>query len=190
MLPKAYSWLAKETGPRMLMQAIALYGTVEFAGSASNPVIMSWAEECGLEKIYTNDAIAWCGLGMAVCAKRAGWDYLPGNNPLWAQNWLLWGTDAAKATMSPGPSIGDIGIWRRKGGGHVGQILCEDERYYHVLGFNQSDQVNIARKPKSKADPSTPFLGARRAPWRLAQPYNVRRIIVADNGTPVSVKES
>lgn len=189
-IPKAYSWLEKETGPRMLMQAIALLGTVEFSGSANNPVIMTWAEEVGLEKIYTNDAIAWCGLGMSICAKRSGWDYLPGHNPLWAANWLLWGNDAYKQPISPGPSLGDVGVWKRSGGNHVGIIICDDEKNFHVIGFNQSDNVTIAKKPMSRKDPKTPFLGARRAPWRLAQPYNVRRVIVADNGTPISTKES
>lgn len=188
-IPEAYSWLNEEKGPRMLMQAIGLLGVVEFAGTKDNPVIMAWAEEVGLERIYTHDAISWCGLGMAVCAKRAGWQYNPNGNGLWALNWLEWGHDAYHEPISPGPSLGDVGVWKRQGGGHVAQILCEDATHYHVLGFNQSDAVNIMRKPKSRTDKTTPFQGARRAPWKLAQPYNVRRIIVKDNGTPISTDE-
>lgn len=188
-IPKAYAWLADEPGPRMLIQAIALLGTVEFAGTADNPIIMTWAEEVGLEKVYKHDSIAWCGLGQSLVAKRAGWDYNPLGNALWALNWLSWGNDAYKCPISPGPSLGDVGVWKRVGGNHVAQIICEDATHYHVIGFNQSDTVSIARKPKSKRDPRTPFLGARRAPWRLAQPFNVRRIIVKDNGTPISSDE-
>lgn len=180
-LPKQYEWLAKEQGPRMLMQALALYGTVEFAGKANNPIIMSWAEETGYEKVYTHDAIAWCGLGMAICAKRAGWDYHPGGNALWALNWAKWGTEVQKDRAM----LGDVGVWKRQGGGHVGQIIAYDkDDFYHVLGFNQSDQCNIVRKPING------IVAVRRAPWRLAQPPNVRRVLVASGGAAISVKES
>lgn len=180
-LPMQYAWLADEHGPRMLMQALALYGTVEFAGKKDNPIIMSWAEETGYEKVYTHDAIAWCGLGQAVCAKRAGWDYHPGNNALYALNWRLWGTEIAKDKAM----LGDTGVWSRKGGGHVGQIIgYDDQGYYHVLGFNQSDQCSIVRKPIKS------IVAVRRAPWRMAQPPNIRRVKLQAGGTPISVKEA
>jgi len=188
-IPKEYAWLANETGPRMLMQAIGMLGTVEFAGSKDNPVILAWAEEVGLEKIYKHDSVPWCGLGMAICAKRAGWQYNPGGNALWALNWLQWGHDAYHEPINPGPCLGDVGCWKRDAGGHTGIIIAEDSVCFHVLGFNQTDQVNILRKPKSRTDKKTPFMGARRAPWKLAQPYNVRRIIVTDHGTPISDDE-
>lgn len=183
-LPKQYEWLAKEPGPNMLMQAIALYGTVEFAGRANNPIIMSWAQETGYEKVYTHDAIAWCGLGQAVVAKRSGWDFHPGGNALWALNWAKWGTRVPEDLAC----LGDVGVWPRysKGkliGGHVGQIIAYDSAgFYHVLGFNQSDTCNIARKPIAG------ITAVRRAPWKFAQPPNVRRIKVAPTGI-VSVKE-
>lgn len=179
-LPPAYSWLSKEPGPNMLMQAIALYGTVEFAGSRDNPIIMAWAAETGYDKVYTHDSIAWCGLGMAVCAKRAGWDYHPGGNALSALNWAEWGTPV----KSNQAMLGDVGVWKRKGGGHVGQIVAyDDDGFYHVLGFNQGDAVSFKRKPIAG------IVAVRRAPWRLAQPPNVRRIKVAAAGA-ISVKEA
>lgn len=179
-LPKQYAWLAKEPGPNMLMQALSLYGTVEFAGAADNPIIMSWAAETGYEKIYKHDAIAWCGLGMAVCAKRAGWEYNPNHNALWALNWAVWGN----AVKRDEAMLGDVGVWKRTGGGHVGQIIGYDNQgFYHVLGFNQSDECNIVRKPIAG------IVAVRRAPWRMAQPPNVRRIELAATGN-VSVKES
>lgn len=183
-LPKQYAWLGKEPGPNMLMHALALYGTVEFAGRANNPIIMAWAVETGYEKVYTHDAIAWCGLGQSVVAKRAGWEHSPGGNALWALNWALWGTRIDPALAM----LGDVGVWKRysKGkviGGHVGQIIgYDDAGFYHVLGFNQTDQVNIARKRISET------FAVRRAPWRFAQPPNVRRVKVAASGA-VSKKE-
>lgn len=163
----------------MLMQAIALYGTVEFAGAKDNPIIMSWAAEIGYEKVYVHDSIPWCGLGMAICAKRAGWDYSPNGNALYALNWAKWGNRIEERQGM----LGDVGVWKRKGGGHVAQIVAyDDEGFYHIIGFNQSDQCSIVRK--SMAD----IVAVRRAPWRLAQPPNVRRIRVEASGT-ISTKE-
>lgn len=186
-LPKAYAWLADEPGPNMLMQAVALYGTVEFAGAKDNPIIMAWATETGYEKVYKHDSIAWCGLGMAVCAKRASWDFHPGGNALYALNWAKWGTEVPKDRAM----LGDVGVWKRtnkKGkliGGHVGIIIgYDDQGFYHVLGFNQGDKCSIVRKPIKG------IVAVRRAPWRSAQPPNVRRVKVASGGAPVSTKES
>lgn len=179
-LPAAYSWLEDEPGPNMLMQAVALYGTVEFAGNKDNPIIMAWAAETGYEKVYRHDSIAWCGLGMAVCAKRASWDFHPGGNALSALNWALWG-NPVKSTEA---MLGDVGVWKRKGGGHVGIIIGYDAAgMYHVLGFNQGDAVSIKRKPIAG------IVAVRRAPWRSAQPPNVRRVKLAAAGA-ISTKES
>lgn len=164
----------------MLMQAVALYGTVETPGSGDNPIILAWAAEIGYEKIYRHDSIAWCGLGMAICAKRAGWDYNPGGNALGALNWAKWGNPV----RSDQAMLGDVGVWKRKGGGHVGIIIGYDTTgSYHVLGFNQDDQVNIKRKPIKG------IVAVRRAPWKMAQPPNVRRILLAPGGVAVSTKE-
>lgn len=180
-IPKAYAWLGREPGPNMLMHGISLLGTVEFAGTKDNPLIMAWAAEVGYDKVYTHDAIPWCGLIMAVCAKRAGWDYHPNNNALYALNWAQWGTPVSVDQAA----LGDVGVWKRKGGGHVGQIIAYDSQgFYHVLGGNQSDQCSIVRKPMSGV------VAVRRAPWRLAQPANIRRIKIAAGGTPVSTNEA
>lgn len=179
-LPSAYRWLQAEPGPRMLMQAVALYGTVEFAGAKDNPIILSWAAETGYD-YYRHDSIAWCGLLMAICAKRAGWDYHPGGNALSALNWALWGDAVKDKSLA---MLGDVGVWKRKGGGHVGIIIgYDDGGMYHVLGGNQDDAVSIKRKPISG------IVAVRRAPWRMSQPANVRRIKLAAQGA-ISVKES
>lgn len=175
-LPKPYAWLMSEPGPRMLGQMLALFGTHEYAGAANNPVIVAWAEECGIHG-YTADAVAWCGLTMAIAAKRAGWDYNPGHNALWARNWASWGTDA------PHAALGDVLVFPRGDGGHVSMYVGEDDTHYHILGGNQSDSVSITRKAK------TPILGIRRAPWRISQPANVRAVKLAATGS-VSTKES
>jgi hypothetical protein len=71
-LPKAYKWLAQEDGPRHLLKAVELFGVEETVGAKHNPVIMGWAKELGLDKVYKSDEIAWCGLFTAIAIHRAG----------------------------------------------------------------------------------------------------------------------
>jgi len=175
-MQKGYEWLWREPGPKMLLEALALVGTKEVLGALNNPVIMGWAEETNTT--YPGDATAWCGLGQSICAKRAGWDYHPGGNALWARNWALWGTPQTVAML------GDTLVFPRGQGGHVAQYVGEDDTHYHILGFNQTDAVNIVRKAKS------PIIAIRRAPWKTAQPANVRRIILAAGGAPLAGSEA
>ena len=92
-LPPAYGWLDDlRPLPRMLEEARKLYGTFEVAGPASNPLILEWAKEVGLARTYLEDGIPWCGLLMAVVAKRGGKPIVEG--PLWARNWAKFGKAA------------------------------------------------------------------------------------------------
>ncbi len=168
-LPAPYAWLARESGPRVLVEALALFGTKETPGAASNPVILGWAKEVGVGRDYVNDGIAWCGLFVATVTKRAGFE--PVANPLWARNWGSWGRKADK------PSLGDVMVFERPGGGgHVGLYVGEDATAYHVLGGNQSDQVKVSPIAKSRC------LAVRRCPWKVAQPANVRPVRLAAGG--------
>ncbi len=171
-----YEWLWDEPGPTQLRKALELFGTRETPGPKNNPEIMGWAEE--VHTTYPGDATAWCGLFISVTAKRAGWDYHPNGNALWARNWASWGTPQKVAML------GDTLVFPRGQGGHVALYVGEDETHYHILGGNQSDTVNIVRKAK------TPILAIRRAPWKIAQPDNVRQIFLKPGGAPVSTKEA
>lgn len=168
-LPPQYAWLAKEPGPRLLLEALKRYGTAEVPGAGSNPTIMAWARKAGLARAYPNDATAWCGLFMAYVALEAGWD-IP-LNPLWARNWARFGNPARV------PMLGDVLVFTRGSGGHVGIYVGEDATAYHVLGGNQADQVSIKRIQKSR------LIEARRCPWRVSQPRNVRRVQLASTGS-------
>lgn len=176
MLPKKYGWLANEPGPKMLVAALAEYGTFEGAGSANNPKILGWAREIGgdVAKVYTADSIPWCGLFVALCAKRAG-KPLPAS-PLWARAWATWGE------KSPRASLGDVLVFVRDGGGHVGLYVGEDATAYHVLGGNQSDGVTITRIAKARC------IAARRF-YAVAEPANVRPVPMAASG-PISTNEA
>lgn len=175
MVPKQYAWLLKEPGPKMLVEALKHYGVKEIAGARNSPEIMAWADELGgnVRAVYQQDSTPWCGLFVAMLAHRAG-KALPAS-PLWARAWATWGT------KSPQPQLGDVLVFLRKGGGHVGLYVGENATHYFVLGGNQSDGVNIKTRRKSE------LLAARRL-YSIAPPANVRRIVLTAAGEP-SVKE-
>lgn len=177
-LPDKYAWLSKETGPKMLLEGLKLYGTLETAGSKSNPVIMEWAKEVGVAGWYSDDSVPWCGLAMGVCAKRAGWPISA--ELLSALSWAKWGRYVPPAEAS----LGDVLIFIRTGGGHVGQYVGESKTKYLVLGGNQSDQFNLSWVDKDR------LFAVRRAAWKVAQPENVRKIYLNDNGEVANTKES
>ena len=173
-LPAAYAWLNAEPGPRLLKEFVHIHGTAEQLGPGSNPTILAWARSVGLERIYRDDAVAWCGLAMAYVAGQAGWDNAPRGNALLARNWQHWGNPAEV------PMLGDVLVfWRgaRNGfQGHVGVYVGEDAAAFHVIGGNQEDKVTIKRLGRDR------LLQARRCPWRINQPANVRRVPLAANG--------
>lgn len=142
-LPQKYKWLEKiDVLPRMVAEALKLYGTLEVPGISNNSTIMEWAKETGLQAIYTADKIPWCGLFMAVVAKRAGKSFP--STPLWALSWSKFGVEAGQ------PRLGDVLTFTRQGGGHVGLYIGEDATAYHVLGGNQADAVSITRIAKTR----------------------------------------
>lgn len=167
-IPKAYQWLALEEAPRHLLKALELYGVTEIVGSKHNPVIMGWAKELGLDKVYTNDEIPWCGLFAAIIMHRAGRSVVEG--PLWALNWNKFGVKVDK------PMLGDVLTFSRNGGGHVGLYVGEDSSAYHVLGGNQGNQVSVTRIAKSR-------LSQARRPEYNNQPINIRSISLIGNGS-------
>jgi uncharacterized protein (TIGR02594 family) len=126
-------------------EARRLIGTKEIAGKASNPKILQWAGKLGIP--YKGDDIPWCGLFTAHCVGST----LPGEalpkNPLLARNWTKFGAKCK-------PVLGSILVfWRgskNASTGHVGFYFGEDDDAFHVLGGNQSDQVNVARVARNR----------------------------------------
>ncbi len=161
-LPDAYRWLGEQgTLPRMLSEAVALLGTREIRGGRHCPTIMGWAREIGdpVAHDYYADEVPWCGLFMAVCAKRAG--RTPPPKPLWALNWNKFGREAGQ------PMLGDVLTFTRARGGHVALYVGEYSGSYHVLGGNQADSVSFTRIAKGR------LRGARRPPY-INRPASVR----------------
>lgn len=171
----SYEYLKKIKLPKIIAEAMKLYGVKEIKGNKHNPVILGWAKELGVDKIYNADEIPWCGLFMAVVVKRAG--YEPVKNFLWALSWKSFGTEQKTAML------GDILVFKREGGGHVGIYVGEDKDCYHVLGGNQGDAVSIVRILKSRC------VAIRRCPWKIKQPDTVTRIFLSPTGN-ISTNES
>lgn len=167
-LPAQYAWLSKEDGPKMLVEALKLFGTLEAPGAKDNPVILAWAAQLGLSKTYSHDSIPWCGLFMGIVAKRAG-KVIP-DSLLWALSWADFGKEATGGAM-----LGDALTFKRNGGGHVALYVGEDATAYHCLGGNQSDKVCITRIAKSR-------LYRARRPIYAVQPANVRKVKLASTG--------
>lgn len=177
LLPRQYKFLENEKSPKILVEMLNLYGTEEFFGDENNPVILNWAVEIrdfvGIE--YKADVTPWCGLCLGVAVHRAG--YEPPFLCIRAKEWLKFGS-AQKV-----PMLGDILVFNRAGGGHVGVYVGEDSHCYHVLGGNQSDRVSIARLVKNR------MVGCRRPVWKIGKPNNVRRIVL-DSPSQISHNES
>ncbi len=181
-LPSQYKWLLKEGAPKMLVEALRHHGTLETAGKGNNPNFFKWAKEVGgkVADIYTADEIPWCGLFVAMLAKRSGYE-MP-KEPLWALNWNTFGEKSCE------PMLGDVLVFVRKTStgataGHVGIYVGEDATAFHVLGGNQSDKVCITRILKSR------LYGARRPVFKIAAPKNIRKVYLSASGK-VSANEA
>jgi uncharacterized protein (TIGR02594 family) len=138
--------------PRHMQIAFSLIGTNEIKGAKHNATILQWAKDLGLGKIYTNDEIAWCGLFFAHVMKEAGrrvdlntkdaYDYLR------AAKYV--GMNGAEIIDAKDAAFGDVLIFQRPGGGHIGFYVSESENFYNVLGGNQSNSVNLTNIHKNR----------------------------------------
>lgn len=157
--------------PRVIQEGLKLLGTVEIPGVDSSTAIDSWAAEvahAGCEvDAYTDDRVPWCGLFAAVVALRAG--KTPPQSPLWALNWSKFGTSVNRACL------GDVLVFKRETGGHVGFYIAEDAGCYHVLGGNQSNSVSITRLRRARCV-------AIRRPLMKLPPTSVRPFLVTPSG--------
>lgn len=127
-------------------------GIKEIPGVKHNPVIMQWAKNLGVEANYRSDEVSWCGLFVGDVIKTALPNEKLPSNVLGARQWLTFGVEVT-------PSYGAVMVfWRgspQGWHGHVAFYVGEDDKYYYVIGGNQSNSVNIAKILKSR------LLGAR-----------------------------
>lgn len=172
-LPTQYQWL-NNVGvlPKTIQVALKYLGTQEIVGKGSNKTILTWRDMLNQSGVvitgYSDDDIPWCGLFAAIVTLEAGKEVV--KNPLWARNWQNFGVQSQKA------SLGDILVFVRDGGGHVGFYIGEDKTAYHVLGGNQSNKVCFTRILKSRCV-------AVRSPIYNIRPPSAKPYILAAAGS-------
>jgi uncharacterized protein (TIGR02594 family) len=133
--------------PPWIETATAYIGLKEYSGSGDNPVIIRWAQIIGgwVADYYKRDSIPWCGLFTGICMLQNS--IQPPKEMLRAKAWYYNWSDGYKLKE---PCFGCVIVFTRNGGGHVGFYISEDANYFHVLGGNQSDAVNIKKISKSR----------------------------------------
>lgn len=171
-LPPQYRWLSKERAPRLLIEALKYYGTEEIKGERHNPEILAWARKVNplVAGWYDRDEHPWCALFISYLCKTLDLPVPEGFEAVRARGFATWGHQAPEAML------GDLLVFSRVGGGHVGIYVGEDKEAYHVLGGNQADKVCIIRIAKNRCT------AIRRTPWKVKQPGNVRKVILSAAG--------
>lgn len=178
-LPAQYQWLTKEKAPKMLVEALRHYGTLEHVGKGSNPNIMAWAKEVGVSGWFTDDDIFWCGLFVGMVAKRAGYP-LSAAKLLAAKEWANWGEEIPKGREM----LWDVLVFSRPGGNHVGFYVGENDVAFLVFGGNQSNAVGFAWIAKNR------LIAARRPIYKVGEPQNVRKVYLSQTGAILSTNEA
>jgi uncharacterized protein (TIGR02594 family) len=168
-----YAWLGSITdAPLMIKEAVRIgkLNTNEIPGPKSNSEIMKLAETAGVKDIYKNDDVAWCAVAMSAIAIVALKE-LPftGYDRLRAASFLKFGLPVSE------PMLGDVLVFTRTGGGHVGLYVGEDKDCYHVAGGNQGNQVNVVRISKNRLS------GARRPKYNVT-PKSVHKYFLSPLG--------
>ena len=95
-----------------------------------------------------------------------------------AKEWAMYGLYVDKEEAK----LGDILVFIRDGGGHVGYYVGEDKLAYHVLGGNQGNMVSIVRILKDRC------IAVRRVVY-FDSKCTINKIYLDDNGK-VSENES
>jgi uncharacterized protein (TIGR02594 family) len=187
-LPQNFLFLADPGMPKMIQEAVKLYGTKEVTGPEDNKVIMAWATDLGISHIYTHDELAWCSLAHAVVAKRAGYPVpFKEYELLRAASWAamksatepVWGTFVPRGEEM----CGDTLVFKRPGGYHVGLYVGESKTTFFVLGGNSSNMYKIVEIEKIR------LVACRRPVFKIGQPASVKKIWLDASGN-VSHNES
>lgn len=176
MLPEKYNWI-ETIGPlpKLVAAALNLYGIREVPGIQNNPVIMNMAKTLKIEDIYKNDDTSWCGLFMSylctICEKPL--PDLKGDkfNYLRAKWFQTFGNPVKKGEER----FGDVGVFDRPGGGHVGLLIAQSTNTWHILGGNQGNSVNIVEIAKTR------FITARNF-YAIGPPESAKQYILSSSG--------
>ncbi len=148
-LPLKYHWLLTIGPlPRMIEMGLEFLGIKEIPGVSSNPTILKMAKEIGVESIYKNDDTSWCALFQCYICKLTNKPMIDPKgdkyNFLRAKSFADWGNMVVRGEEM----LGDILVFKRPGGFHVGMYIAESATSFFVLGGNQSNAVTITEIAK------------------------------------------
>lgn len=159
---------------RWTEELLAVYGLHEVRDTTR---LRAWLKSDG-STLGNPAELPWCGDAMETAIKRAlPEEPLSGDlkaNPYWARNWLGFGVTCQ-------PVSDAIAVFARaNGAGHVGVIVGQDSRSWHILGGNQGDSINVTaidkrrllgcRWPRTVFNPNVP------APIRDRLPQSVNEV--------------
>lgn len=161
------------TQPIWLTIANKYIGTKEITGPKHNSKIIGWLSR--LKAWWSDDETAWCGTYCAAVMQEAGLPY----PKEWfrAKSWAEYGSLLRPHLLAPGAIL----VFERKGGGHVGFYIGEDDLCYHVLGGNQNNAVNVSRILKGRC------IATR---WPKGEPVIGKPVRLKIDGTAVTTNEA
>lgn len=134
--------LASVGEPIWLEVARRELGVKEARGRMSNPRIETYHSITNAGS--APDETPWCASFVGWCLEQAG---IRSTRSKSASSYLRWGTDCG---LEPGAVV----VFGKhdpdaKGTGHVGFLVGVEGDRVLVLGGNQSDSVNVAKRPKN-----------------------------------------
>lgn len=148
-----YDYLKSVTAPKHMVIAIGEMGVAEIPGKGkSNPKIMQWAKDLGLEGIYHDDDEAWCAVFYNWVMLEAGRPTkFPGNNKYdFLRALRVQFSEGMIKVKKEDAAFGDTLVFSRPEGGHVGWYVGEEGKVFHVLGGNTGNMVKPAKIEKSR----------------------------------------
>lgn len=173
ILPTKYKWI-NTIGPlpKLVIAGLSYLGLREYPGTSNNPVIMDMARRLNVSSIYTADSLSWCAVFMCfICVIADKPMPFTGYEVLRAASFVDWGNPVPKG----GEAFGDILVFKRPGGHHVGICIAESATTFHVLGGNQSDSVSFTEIRKDR-------LIACRRYYAIGAPSSVKKYLLSSGG--------
>jgi uncharacterized protein (TIGR02594 family) len=114
-------------------------GVTAGKGTKNNPEVVKYLKIVG----KSDDSTAWCSAFVNWCMEQAGYR---GTRKATARSWLHWGVPIADYRF------GAVAVFERGEAwqGHVAFLVRQEGANVWVLGGNQSNQVNIKKRPIKK----------------------------------------
>lgn len=178
LIPARYDFL-NHVGqlPQLFATGLQYIGIKEYPTKANNnPVILDMAKRVGVEKIYTNDEIAWCALFIFFLLIVTG-KPLPSvgsdkYNYLRAKTFIGWGSSVKKDALM----FGDIVVYKRPDGYHVAIFIAYTKQGNHIIfGANQSNSVTFTEIGQDRWQ-----YGGRY--YKTGAPVSVKKYVVDGTG--------